>query len=133
MFAWAGNATAPGGLYRVRYTGRPVHLPVQLHAQRGGLSITFSGPLAEAAAQDPARYVVKTWSLRRTADYGSKHYDERTLPLSGVTLSKDRRTVRLELSDLAPTWCMSVEYKLAGEHGEPAVGLIHNTIHRLVD
>ncbi len=27
MFAWAGSATQPGGLYRIRYTGRPMYLP----------------------------------------------------------------------------------------------------------
>ena len=27
MFAWAGNATQPGGLYRIRYTGRAMHCP----------------------------------------------------------------------------------------------------------
>ena len=32
MFAWAGNATQPGGLYRIRYTGRPTYLPITLRA-----------------------------------------------------------------------------------------------------
>ena len=30
MFAWAGSRTQPGGFYRLRYTGKPVHLPVDL-------------------------------------------------------------------------------------------------------
>ena len=32
MFAWAGNQQQPGGFYRVRATGKPMHLPVGLHA-----------------------------------------------------------------------------------------------------
>ena len=32
MFAWAGNQQQPGGFYRVRVTGKPMYLPIQLHA-----------------------------------------------------------------------------------------------------
>ena len=131
MFAWAGNATQPGGFYRIRATGRPAHAPIGLAANKSGMSITFTEPLDPAVATDAARYVVNTWSLKRTADYGSKHYDEKTLQVANITLSADRRTVRLELPDIRPTWCMSIEYKLTGSNGEPVNGLIHNTIHSL--
>ncbi|MFP6765236.1 MAG: DUF6797 domain-containing protein, partial [Planctomycetaceae bacterium] len=39
MFAWAGSQNQPGGFYRVRYTGKPVHLPVGLQARRGGMQL----------------------------------------------------------------------------------------------
>jgi hypothetical protein len=133
MFAWAGNATQPGGLYRIRATGQPVHLPIGLTAHKNGIRIKFSGELDPANATDGGRYVVRTWSLKRSADYGSKHYDEKTLTVASVKLSDDRRTVTLELPDIQPTWCMSIEYKLTGSHGEPVNGLIHNTIHLLGD
>src|SRR5205807_3138767 len=48
MYAWAGSATQPGGFYRVRYTGREVHLPVAWHARRQGLAIGFTAPLERA-------------------------------------------------------------------------------------
>jgi putative heme-binding domain-containing protein len=131
MFAWGGNATQPGSFYRIRYTGRPVYLPARLRAKRGGLEMEFTAPLAEEPAKDAAKYVVKTWSLNRTANYGSPHFDERTLKVSGVELSDDRRKVRLTIPEIKPTWCMSVEYKLRGHKGEPVVGLIHSTIHTL--
>ena len=131
MFAWAGNVTQPGGFYRIRATGRPVHSPIDLMAKKNGMSITFTEPLDPATATDAARYVVQTWSLKRTANYGSKHFDEQTLKVANVTLSADRKTVLLELPDIRPTWCMSIEYKLTGSKGEPVNGLIHNTIHSL--
>ena len=130
MFAWAGNATQPGGFYRIRATGQPAHAPIGLTVTKSGLSITFTEPL-DPSATDAARYVIKTWSLKRTADYGSKHFDEKTLRVTNVTLSANRRTVLLELPDIQPTWCMLIEYKLAGSNGEPVNGLIHNTIHSL--
>lgn len=131
MFAWAGNATQPGGFYRIRATGRPVHLPIGLQAHKTGMVIKFSGELDPKTAIDPSRYVVRTWSLKRTANYGSKHFDEKTLEISSVTLSDDHRVVTVNLPEIQPTWCMSIEYKLTGSQGEPVNGLIHNTIHEL--
>eukprot|EP00456_Euglypha_rotunda_P042299 TRINITY_DN32_c0_g4_i2.p1 TRINITY_DN32_c0_g4~~TRINITY_DN32_c0_g4_i2.p1 ORF type:complete len:1344 (-),score=278.21 TRINITY_DN32_c0_g4_i2:37204-41235(-) len=133
MFAWAGNATQPGGIYRVRATGQPVYLPVGLLAKKRGMQVRFSGELDPKTACDPSRYVVRTWSLKRSADYGSKHHDEKTLAVASVELSEDRRTVTLNLPDIRPTWCMSIEFKLTGSKGEPVNGLIHNTIHLLGD
>lgn len=131
MFAWAGNATQPGGFYRIRATGQPVHVPIGLSAKRQGMQITFSDELDPKTASDPGRYVVRTWSLKRSADYGSKHYDEKTLAVTSAHLGDDRRTVLLTLPDIQPTWCMSIEFKLTGSKGEPVNGLIHNTIHAI--
>ena len=133
MFAWAGNATQPGGFYRIRATGRPVHLPVGLAALKQGMRLKFSDELDPKTANDSSRYLVRTWSLKRSADYGSKHFDEKTLVVASATLSEDRRAVMLKLPEIQPTWSMSIEYKLIGSNGEPVNGLIHNTIHSLSD
>ena len=45
MYAWAGNQTAPGGFYRVRYTGKPADLPVGLTAKAGAVELTFTDTL----------------------------------------------------------------------------------------
>jgi hypothetical protein len=95
------------------------------------MQIKFSSDLDPKTATDPGRYVVRTWSLKRSADYGSKHYDEKTLTITTAQLGDDRRTVLLTLPDIQPTWCMSIEFKLSGTNGEPVNGLIHNTIHAL--
>jgi hypothetical protein len=131
MYAWAGNQQEPGGFYRVRYTGKPVHLPVGLHARQDGMAITFSGPLDRETATNPVNYGVQTWTIRRSANYGSDHYDQRTLPTKRATLSEDGKTVFLEIPDIQPTWCMEIKYWLKGTGGETASGTIHNTIHRL--
>jgi hypothetical protein len=133
MFAWAGSATQPGGFYRIRSTGRPAYLPLELHARPGGMSITFSDPLDPAVAADASRYRVQTWSLKRTANYGSDHYDQKALHITKATLSADRRTVFLEMPDIRRAWCMSIECSLTGERGQPVNRLIHNTIHASAD
>ncbi|MCU0702810.1 MAG: c-type cytochrome [Fimbriiglobus sp.] len=128
MFAWAGNVTAPGGFYRVRYTGQPADLPVGLQAKAGAVELTFTDPLDPKAVEAKA-FDVKVWGLKRSQNYGSKHVDEKPLAISKATLAADGKTVRLELPDLAPTWGMEIKYRLKGADGRPVSGVIHNTIH----
>jgi putative heme-binding domain-containing protein len=133
MFAWAGNQTAPGGFYRLRATGKPMFLPIGLHATKQGLQITFTEPIDRASAADPSRFSLKTWSLKRSASYGSKHHDEKPLDVAAVSLSEDGRTVSLTIPEIQPAWGMEINYRLKGSRGETVEGKIHNTIHRLAD
>ena len=131
MFSWAGSQHAPGGFYRVRYDGKPAHLPVGLAASEKRLSITFSDPVQRASAMNPKNYVVKAWDIRRTPNYGSKHYNEHQLAVASAQLAADGRTIHLVVPKLAPTWCMSIQYELKGAGGREFEGEIHNSIHRL--
>jgi hypothetical protein len=128
MYAWAGNVTAPGGFYRVRYTGKPADLPVGLKAKAGAVELTFTDAL-DAKAVDAKSFDVKVWGLLRSKNYGSKHLDEKPLSVAKATLSPDGKTVRLDLTDLAPTWGMEIKYRLKGSDGRAITGTIHNTIH----
>ncbi|HVL14440.1 MAG TPA: DPP IV N-terminal domain-containing protein [Gemmata sp.] len=130
MYAWAGNQTAAGGFYRVRYTGKPADLPVGLKAKAGVLELTFTDPL-DPNALDAKNFEVKVWGLQRTKNYGSKHIDEKPLAVAKATLGADGKTVRLDTPDLAPTWCMEIKYRLAGADGRAVTGVIHNTVHAL--
>jgi putative heme-binding domain-containing protein len=132
MFAWAGNATYPGGLYRLRATGQPMHLPIGLYATKSGLKLTFTEPL-DPASLDVKHLQIKTWSLKRTADYGSKHFDEKPLEVRSAKLSADSKTVTLDIAELRPTWCMEIRFSLRAATGTPVQGTIHNTIHELAD
>jgi putative heme-binding domain-containing protein len=131
MFAWAGDRTEPGGFFRVRYTGKPVYLPIALEARKSGISITFSGVLDARQAGDPKNYSVKTWSLKRSEQYGSLHYNERPSRVKSVQVSEGSKRVTLDIEDLRPTWCMEIAYSLQGAKGEKVQGVIHNTIHHL--
>ena len=131
MFAWAGNATQPGGLYRIRYTDRPAYLPIELHARAGRLSITFTEPPDRASASDPDNYAIQTWSLKRTENYGSNHYDERKLKVTAVRVSDDGRSVELQVPELHPTWGMEVICSLRDPSGQPVQRVIHNSIFQL--
>ena len=80
---------------------------------------------------DPASYALKTWGLKRSAQYGSKHIDEKPLVVSAAALGTDGKTVRLMIPDIAPTWGMEVKYRLKGADGRAVSGTFHNTMHAL--
>lgn len=116
MFAWAGNATSPGGFHRIRRGAQPAQVPLAVKAAQGEMKVTFSDPI------DPTDCAMKVWSLKRAKNYGSKHYDERELKIRDVKLSEDKKTITLDIPDLAPTWCY--ELKIGDR-------VMHGTIHEL--
>ncbi len=119
MFAWAGNATSPGGfhrIHRIRRGSASAQVPVAIHAARGSITVTFSEPIETSECS------IKVWSLKRTANYGSKHYDEHEIAIRAVKSSADKRILTLEIPDLAPTQCY--ELKIGDR-------ILHGTIHQL--
>lgn len=133
MYAWAGDQHQPGGLYRVRYTGKPVHLPLGLNATQSGLRIRFSGEVDSETATDPNNYRIKTWTIKRSAKYGSNHFDEKELAVKSAQVGPDGITIVLEIPEIEPTRCMEIVYSIKTKQGKKLQGKIHNTIHRLGD
>ncbi|MBL8800314.1 MAG: c-type cytochrome [Planctomycetia bacterium] len=130
MTAWGSSQPLAGGFYRLRYTGKPAHVPVGLEARKAGLTLRFSDAL-ERTSVTVENFALKTWGLRRSAGYGSKHLDEKPARVTAARLADDGRTVQLDIADLQPTWGMEIRYTLQGAAGEKVSGTIHNTIHQL--
>lgn len=134
MNAWGSNQTAsPGGLYRIRTTGKPMHLPAQMHAVKDGITLRFSDPVDTSAASDPNNYLIETWDLNRTANYGSDRYNEQILEITAIEVTDDGRTVHLRIPSIAPTWTIQIAYKLRGRSGDSFTRVIQGTIHQLAD
>lgn len=131
MFAWAGNKRQDGGFYRIRYTGKPAHQVIGLRAFQQGIQLTFTDPLNENSAADPSNYAVKVWNLKRTKNYGSKHYNERPWKVESAELSQAGLSVFLRIPQIAPTWSMEIKINIRGKNNEPIQHVIHNTIHQL--
>jgi len=111
MFAWAGSATASGGFHRIRRSDKPAHVPLAVHAAKGKLSVTFSDPMESVKVADLS---FKTWSLKRTSGYGSKHFEDRPVEVRTARLSSDGRTLTLDIPELAPTDCYELAIKNDG-------------------
>ncbi|HTD87885.1 MAG TPA: heme-binding protein, partial [Candidatus Binatia bacterium] len=130
LFGWAGNATAPGGFHRVRRSEKPAYVPLAIHVLRAGLSVTFSDPLDHASVTADA-IALKVWRLKRTANYGSNHYDEHPVEITNASLSADGRTVAISIPALAPTQSYELKLRFTGRDGETIQRSLHGTIHRL--
>ena len=132
MHAWGSNQSkSAGGLYRIRYTGGESLLPIGLAAHTSGMTIKFTEEVDPKSASNPENFLVDTWGLRRSANYGSDRYDEKSLRITSAKLSADRRSVTLEIPDIRPTWCMQISYKLNSDSGKTFTGTIQNTVHHL--
>ncbi|MCP5534243.1 MAG: c-type cytochrome [Akkermansiaceae bacterium] len=131
MFAWAGNRHEPGGFYRVRHTGVPAHQPVALETSPRMLTIHFSDPLDPASVSEPDTWDIRAWDLKRSANYGSKHFNERAWQVESAGLSEDGKTVTLTVPDLAPTWGMSIRMRLRCADGREVVREMHESIFTL--
>jgi putative heme-binding domain-containing protein len=127
LYAWAGNRQHPGGFFRIRRTEKPLTIPIGLHAERGSIALSFAVPLG-AAVEATANWKVRAWDLERTQNYGSKHLNERPLPVAKATLSSDGQQVTLDVPNLAPTWCYSLEWAIEAADGSPVKGLLHGTM-----
>ncbi len=130
MSAWGTNQMLRGGgLYRIRYTGKPLTVPIRLSASVSGVALSFTSSLDSKKAGDLKNYEVKTWDLVRSSTYGSDRYNEQTLSISKVDVNG--KTVSLYLNDVKPVDVMTISYNLLDIHGNPLQGTVQNTIHNL--
>jgi hypothetical protein len=136
---WQTAAKADGSLQRVRYTGKPIDVPVRLAVVRDGVTLTFSRPLDDSAAGDPTRYRAAWWNYRWSGEYGSARYkvsapDEEgqdDVPIIRTHVSEDGKTVRLMVKGgTRPVMQMQVAYNLAAIDGKPVVGSVFLTVHK---
>jgi hypothetical protein len=131
MYAWAGNQQVPGGLYRIRATGKPAHLPVGYHVTHDGLTLTFSDPLHPDSVADLHNFGLKVWDLLRSEKYGSPHINERPLRVTAARLSDDRRAITLTIPGLGPTRGLELWYSVRGADGREVDGSLHGSVRRL--
>jgi cytochrome c2 len=137
LYGWAGNKTRPGGVYRVRATGQPLHLPNTLTVAKDGLILGFTTPLDPASATDPGNYDVTCWNYLWTSTYGSPDLKRDgqegrdRLRVQSATLAADQRSVFLELPGLTPVMQMHVVFRLRAADGSAVENFVHHTVHRL--
>ena len=81
----------------------------------------------------PEAFALKVRSRKRSANYGSNHYDEHPLPITAAQIASDGRTVTLTIPALAPTQCYELTVKLRAPDGTLIERSLHGTIHALAE
>ena len=134
MEAWSTTQNQrTGDLYRIRYTGKTIPIPVKLNAKKTGMTLTFASALNSENASEVSNYEIKKWDLIRSRKYGSERYNIETLNISDIKVSVDGKTVKLILDDIAPVDVMTIKYDILDIEGVSLKGTVQNTIHALGD
>lgn len=137
---WQTSAVKDGALHRVRFTRKPIILPIAWRAHSNGLKITFTEPLEPDSAIDPGSYAVHQWNYRYASEYGSKDWsvtnpkkegrDE--VQIKSVRLLDQNKSVFLQTeNDLSPAMQVEVSYNLNAHDGKPLRSQFWLTIHHI--
>jgi glucose/arabinose dehydrogenase len=136
---WQTNAAREGCLQRVRYTGKPAHLPVALHVAHDSISITFSEPVDKAEAADDQNYGIEQWNYHWSETYGSPEFKVSSPNQQGhdvvdvktAKVSADGKTVMLQTDELKPVMQMMIQMHIKSADGAPMDWDVINTINRI--
>lgn len=130
MSAWGTNQMMRGGgLYRVRYTGKTIPIPVKMKVLEKSIMLDFDSPLDQNTASDLSNFEVKTWQLLRSKKYGSERLDQKVLK---VTKSyAEGKSLKLSIENLEKVDVITIDYKIKNTKGETLSGSIQGTIHQL--
>jgi hypothetical protein len=128
---WQTNAKGSGGFDRIRYTGKPVHLPRSLKVKKDRIEVGFYEALSPSEANDLSKYKFGVWNLKWTSNYGSPEIPVKDLKLEKVELLEDGKTVALHVPNLHPAHMVQIDYKLKSASGKAFSGRIDHTIHEV--
>ena len=145
---WQSSGARFGAFHRVRYTGKPVHMPAALHVKKNGLEITFTNPLDAASAVDDQNYAIDQWNYQWTESYGSKLYSVKDpskvlgekkqqevrgdpVEIKSIKLSDDKKTVFLETDALKSVMQSRIRYNIKAADGMVLKQEIIHTINRV--
>jgi hypothetical protein len=139
LVGWSSNTAEPGGFYRVKYAGRPLRVPIEMHVRREGVELVFAEKLDRTSAEDVERYGVQRWNYKWTENYGSKRWrvsqpgkeGEDEVKVLGAKLSEDGKRVLLKLEDLRPVMQMRIDVDVKGEDGGAVKTTVYSTINRM--
>lgn len=97
---WASRGTKPFTFERVRWTGKVPFEIQTMHAESDGFTLTFTKPVDEISAADPASYSMEAWTYILQKTYGSPEVDQATPIIKSATVSPDKMSVRLTIEGL---------------------------------
>ena len=150
---WQTNGVRDGCFQRVRFTGKPFTIPTGMNVHSNGIRITFNNPVDRKDAADPQVWAIEQWNYVWSHQYGSPEvsalnpdqkvldrakttemHDYRKhdkLAIKRVQVSRDGRSVFIELSDVRAVMQMKISFDMVDARGDDVVYQIHNTINRV--
>lgn len=136
---WQTGAQRDGSLQRVRRTGQPLRMPIDVTVAKDGIRIRFAEALDRKAAEAISSWQIEQWNYRWRGEYGSRHWSvsdptnigHDAVRIESIALDDDGKGVFLKVPNLQPVMQMKITYVLKGADGAKVEGKIFNTIHAL--
>jgi hypothetical protein len=138
---WNGGGRkglSQGHIHRFRYTGKPARLLTDTQVRHNGIELKFNFQLDRKTAMNPANYQLRQWNYKWAASYGSKQYSPKsgkvgqdTVEISSVKLSKDGRSVLLQIPGIKPVNQVKMDLKLQSADAKPFNELVYLTINKV--
>jgi len=97
---WGSTGRKPYALERLDWTGK---VPFEIHemrAKKDGFELTFTKPVDQASAEDPASYEIETYTYIYQSSYGSPEVDHSKPKITKIIASDDGKSVRLHIDGL---------------------------------
>ena len=134
---WQTSAGRDGCLQRVRFTGKPVTMPLDFAVKGTSIKVTFTSELGPEAGEAQS-YTCSAWDYRWADAYGSPKLKvggsgegKDTLNVSKATLSADKKSVTVTIDGLKPCWQFELGYRITDKEGklinQQLIGTIHST------
>jgi hypothetical protein len=130
MSAWGTNQMMRGGgLYRIRYTGKTISIPVKMKVLEKSIVLDFDSPIDQNTVSDLSNFEVKTWQLLRSKKYGSERLEQKTLKVTKSHV--EGNSLKLSIENLEKVDVFTIDYKIKNVKGEQLSGSVQGTIHQL--
>ncbi len=97
---WASRGSKPFTFERVRFTGKIPFEIQTMQAKPDGFTLTFTEPVDETTATNPASYSMEAWTYILQAGYGSPEVDQAKPTITKATVSPDKLSVHLTIDGL---------------------------------
>jgi glucose/arabinose dehydrogenase len=112
MTSWQSIGEDWGSFHRVRYTGKPLNVPVSVQTKAGGIELRFSQKMDPQGATNSENYRLQKWTYPWTSQYGTRgkqfsidnpgKTEPDPVQIEAIRLSDDGKSVFIEIPFLKP-------------------------------
>ncbi len=97
---WGSRGGKAFNLDRLVWTGKTPFEILDMKAAADGFTLSFTSPVNQATAGNPASYAMQAWTWAYRAEYGGPEVDQVTPVISSAEVGADGLSVKLKLSPL---------------------------------
>lgn len=124
---WGSRGPKPYSLDRIRWTGKVPFEIHEMHAKSDGFELTFTQPIDPATALDVQGYDLQTYTYIYQSSYGSPEVDHSKPTIDKVTVTDDRKSLRLHITGLKEGHVHELHCK--GLRSAMGLPLLHNSAY----